>query len=54
VGPEAAGAVETSADARGYFAARVSVPGSDGAVAVRIQSTAPDGVVTVRTVRVQT
>jgi hypothetical protein len=52
-GPDAAEAVETTADARGYFAASVSLPGSHGALAVQIQSTAPDGAVAVRTLRVR-
>lgn len=44
---------EATADTRGYFAAHVNVPGARGIVAVRVESTAPDGSLAVRTLRVR-
>lgn len=46
-------AVEATADSRGYFTARISVGEARGVVAVRVESTAPDGSLAVRTLRVR-
>jgi hypothetical protein len=45
--------VEATADTRGYFTARVSAPEARGVIAVRVESTAPDGSLAVRTLRVR-
>lgn len=45
--------VEATADTRGYFAAHVKVSDARGIVAVRVESTAPDGSLAVRTLRVR-